>query len=605
MLRLGQRGVLQAKIGTAASITALLLTTAGGGSAVAGAWVVRPALLSRAQAQHPPRRIPATVRVGARITISDHVRSSSVEQIALQERSAGHWRTLTRAMIRPRRHGRYLLTWRAPEQPGLLAVRLILLRHRMVAHVLESRTVMITSVSTGGPSTIVNVPLSANSGSSGSEQAEPMMTAEPDGTTLLTWSSHVITGDAVHGYAAHGSVWMAQLLPGASRWGSPTPLFSSATENPNQPSITAGPDGTAVALWTARDSRYGSLWIAVRAPGVRSFPPPTKLVNGDANHDVGSAEVAVDGSGQLSVIWYNGTESASQPMLQAFTPGTGWSPPTPFGADSISLVQTSSAESVVVSGFGGNYDAISHPRGGAWGAPQTFWQLDQLPGWGPGEQEGTSPIYSPGAPQATPSGVGTIGAAWSIETGATGTVPTANRLIAITRDAGGQWGIADTLDTTANPNFAFDFRMTADAVGDVTVLARQDNGTSAPNLIAYTSDAAGSSWASSVVQRSFPTNDAFRVMSADIGRTAVIFENASTNGSTARLFITRRDTVAGGWSTPELLSGAASVFAPEGGISTLGLPFRTGGPALFVAANGILATWQEADGQLRSAHVPW
>ena len=251
-----------------------------------------------------------------------------------------------------------------------------------MVHVLGSRTVTITSVSTGSPSTIVSVPLSANGGS---EQAEPVMAAEPDGTALLTWSSHVVTGDEVHGYAAHGSVWMAQLLPGASRWGSPTALFSSGIENPNDPSITVGPDGTAVALWSTRGNLYGSLWISVRAPGVRAFPPPTELVHGDAFHDVGSAEVAVDGSGQLSVIWYNGTESASQPMLQVFTPGAGWSLPTPVtGAESISLVQTSSAESVVVSGFGGTYDAISHPRGGAWGAPQTFWQLDQLPGWGPG-----------------------------------------------------------------------------------------------------------------------------------------------------------------------------------------------------------------------------
>ena len=184
-------------------------------------------------------------------------------------------------------------------------------------------------------------------------------------------------------------------------------------------------------------------------------------------------------------------------------------------------------------------------------------------------------------------------------------MPTANRLITITRDAGGQWGTADILDTTSDPNFSYDFRMAADAAGHVTILARHDNGTSTPNLVAYTSDAAGSSWASSIVQPSLPTNDAFRVMSADAGHTAVIFENTSAGGSSARLFITRRDTVVGGWTTPALLSQTASDFAPEGGFVTAGLPFNEGGPVMLAASNGILVTWQEADGSLHSALVPW
>jgi hypothetical protein len=455
--------------------------------------------------------------------------------------------------------------------------------------------VLLLAAAVGTPSAslaatrITSVALAAPGGES------PSLAVEPNGATVLLWQTHVL----LSANSARGSVWTATLGRRARHWSQARLVYRpTANTRPNGASVVADSDGSVIALWTMRTNRYGSLWVAVRPPGASAFPPPTELVQGGANHDVQSAQTIVDGSGQLNVIWYDGSTRGQEPYLQTRPVGRkAWTDPTAFfsgvgGAVSdISPVTTADGESFVISDSAGDYVAVPHPRGGSWETPEPIWSF-----------QGTGTPFSPVDPVGQASGTGTIAAAWAIFDGSTGVW----QLMTAVRNTATRWQSPAVLDRTRDANFNYIYRMAADTAGHFTVVTPSSSG----DLTAYTSDPAGANWSPSVVTNRFSANDWFNVISDGRGDAAVLFERIGGASGVARLFITIRRHDSARWSKPALLSGQAYQSDTDPGFSTLGLPFFIDNdPVMAATARRVLVVWSEgsrfSSQALRSASVPW
>ncbi len=354
-------------------------------------------------------------------------------------------------------------------------------------------------------------------------------------------------------------------------------------------------DGSVVALWTMRTAQAGSLWATVKPAGASTFPRPVELVRGGGGHDVESAQAVVDGSGQVNIVFYDQDPNGAQPyVLTRPSARLTWTDPTPFGsgaAQDISPVVTPSGEAFVISDNAGDYVAVPHLRGGAWGAPEPIWSFPTA-----------GVLYSPQDPVGQASGTGTVDATWGIFDGSTGEW----QLMSAVRDPRTGWQTPEVLDSASDPNFNYIYRTAADNTGHFTVVTPSPSG----DLKAYTSDSTGTSWTTSVVAPGITPEDWFNVVSDRRGDTAVLFERAKLTAGISPLFITIRRHDSTQWSKPQLLSRRAYRSSTDPGFTTAGLPFTVDNdPAVAVTQSNILVIWSDETGataqRLRSLSLPW
>jgi hypothetical protein len=174
--------------------------------------------------------------------------------------------------------------------------------------------------------------------------------------------------------------------------------------------VTTGSAAT-VLLWTLNDSAgYGGLWGSIQSPTARSFTRAIRIQRGTEKYDVETPHAVVDDSGQLDVVWYSDDPDDSEPYIQIRNRGSlTWAPPRAFGGGSNDLVSTSTGGTFDITGSGGDYFAIPHPRGGTWGKPETIWEYEPT--------SSTDAGFGPGLPVGAANLEGALAAVWGFATG--------------------------------------------------------------------------------------------------------------------------------------------------------------------------------------------
>ena len=107
-------------------------------------------------------------------------------------------------------------------------------------------------------------------------------------------------------------------------WGAATDIPRSGSGNAYNPTVAAGPQGTAFALWSEYTSTTQSLWVSSYETGTGwSSSEPVQTLT---NSGFGSYTIAVDGSGNALAVWtqyvqYSGIYTV---LARRYQVGVGW-----------------------------------------------------------------------------------------------------------------------------------------------------------------------------------------------------------------------------------------------------------------------------------------
>ena len=154
-----------------------------------------------------------------------------------------------------------------------------------------------------------------------------------------------------------GAKWVIQAAtrpPGGS-WGAPADL-SAADQNSFEPQVAIDDDGEAVAVWRHYNGTYHVIQYATK-PAAADWTAPMTFA--DTNHASEDPRVAVDGDGDVIVVWRH-SNGTTYVVRAASRPASGpWEPPV-----DVSTTDVYAVEPQVAIG-GGNAVAVWRDNAGA------------------------------------------------------------------------------------------------------------------------------------------------------------------------------------------------------------------------------------------------
>jgi len=103
------------------------------------------------------------------------------------------------------------------------------------------------------------------------------------------------------------------------------PVGPTTTENPH---VAVDRQGNAIAVWQRRDGVTRSIWSNRFAVGPGWGTPVQISVLSSANTDAELADIAVDVSGNVTVVWQQLDNGLSTIWSNRYIPGTGWGSPS-------------------------------------------------------------------------------------------------------------------------------------------------------------------------------------------------------------------------------------------------------------------------------------
>ncbi len=117
------------------------------------------------------------------------------------------------------------------------------------------------------------------------------------------------------------SIRANRYVPGEG-WGLPTFVDNNAFYDAVQPTIAAGADGNATAVWAESDGAVLSIWASHfdRSTG---WGKPV-LLESDNTGDARDSSVAMDGAGHAVSVWRQWTGARYDGFANYYSPGLGW-----------------------------------------------------------------------------------------------------------------------------------------------------------------------------------------------------------------------------------------------------------------------------------------
>jgi hypothetical protein len=277
----------------------------------------------------------------------------------------------------------------------------------------------------------------------------------------------------------NGSNFIVQsaVRPAGGSWSAPVDLSATGQDAEAQ-QLALDASGNATAVWSRYNGTNQFVQSAVRPAG-GSWSAPVDL--SATGQDAFNPQVAVDGSGNATAIWY-GTNGTNYIVQSAVHPAGGsWSAPVDLSATG----QDASEAQVAVDGSGnatavwfrsnGTNDIVQsavRPAGGSWSAPVDL----------------SATGRNAGAPQVAVDTSGNATAVWQRHNGTHLIVQSA------VRPAGDPWSAP--VDLSATGQFAQQARVVVDGSGNATAVWFRSNGTN--QIVQSAVRPAGGSWSAPV-----------------------------------------------------------------------------------------------------------
>jgi len=148
----------------------------------------------------------------------------------------------------------------------------------------------------------------------------PRVVSDSAGAVTAVWSQNA---------NSRSSLWFSRFVTG-SGWTSASLVETAHTGESDTPQIAVDGAGNVTVVWFQADAVFGHVWANRYVPAT-GWETATQI---DASSgSASSASVAVDSSGQAIAVWVQGTGGIFSLWSARFVPGSGWGAPTRVQAD--------------------------------------------------------------------------------------------------------------------------------------------------------------------------------------------------------------------------------------------------------------------------------
>ena len=393
----------------------------------------------------------------------------------------------------------------------------------------------------------------------------PQIAVAPDGTTTVVWSRD------------NGSKIIIQALtrPAAGSWPGLAAIedLSNPSIDATSPRAAAGADGTIAVVWEEFAAGTSVVRAAVRSPGASSFGPSATL--SPAGGLATNAAVAVGQNGAVTATWLSGSVGSRLVKASTRPAGGAW----PAAGDAATLSDTESINDAPgiamatdgtmtvawVAGSSPNrvVKAATRQPGASWPAPAGVATVSQA--------DATSPALLAVDPD------GSVTAAWSRGTGASGVIQ------ASTRATGGSWPAPGNA-TTVSGSYASLPALGIAPSGETTITWQRNDGST--TVVQASTRAPGGPWsapaqATDISQSGLAITYNPQVAVAPDGATTAVWTRPVNN----KIRVEASTRPAGGqWPDPSV-TGSVTTLSASGANGEF--------PAVAVAADGtVTAAWR-------------
>jgi len=146
--------------------------------------------------------------------------------------------------------------------------------------------------------------------------------SHPDAATDLEGGVHVVWSNSL---GSRAGIWGCRYDPSLG-WGEPVQIANTCPVSFRGPRVAAGPNGSALAVWSEYDGSTLSVWASC-------FHLPTgwtcpELLQTDDAYSGGTACIGMDESGRGLAVWYQKRDIRYEVWAKPYDPDTGWGEPT-------------------------------------------------------------------------------------------------------------------------------------------------------------------------------------------------------------------------------------------------------------------------------------
>ena len=364
------------------------------------------------------------------------------------------------------------------------------------------------------------------------------------------------------------NIHAARYSPGTG-WHTPEPI-DTEPETAQQPAVAIDAQGNAFVVWLRSEGSSNSVW-ARRFTAQGGWGSPVLLETGLG--DAGNPQVAVDGSGNAIVVFWQQGGGRVSVVANRYVNGAGWGTATAIDTNSTG---SAGAPQIATDGAGNamvvwGWASADPPYGfSVWAN-----RYQAGTGWGSaGPIDGLNASNPNPNPHVAFDGAGNAIAVWHRPDGSWNSIWSSRYV------AGSGWG-APALIETDNTNSARDARVAFDAGGNAMAVWIQSDGVR-DNVMAnrYT---VGQGWGSAVLVETNDSGPALepRVAFDGNGNATAVWSHRNTAGFTNDI-LANRWSPATGWGAPVPIDSAPDpARAPQLGIDDDG---------------NVIVVWSQSDG---------
>ncbi len=203
------------------------------------------------------------------------------------------------------------------------------------------------------------------------EQRMPAIAVRSTGEAIAVWLDK---------RGGKDNIYAARLPAGGSTWSANMKITTNTTTTKALPDVAFGPDGTAYAVWYEPASGDANIWFSTLPPGSSTWSANTKISDDPGTAFQGAPQIAVDGAGNVTVVWQDWRTTPFQLRARRRPAGSStWSPSvviTSDGGNEPSLSVRSDGRAVVAWYDGVNsstpvtWASEYDPAAGTWSARQ-------------------------------------------------------------------------------------------------------------------------------------------------------------------------------------------------------------------------------------------
>ena len=144
----------------------------------------------------------------------------------------------------------------------------------------------------------------------GLTQYAPRVASDSAGNVTAVWTQNAKTTQ---------TLWFSRFVTG-SGWTIASLIPGGSPNGADEPALAVDGAGNVTVLWAQIDPVFGHVWANRFVPGT-GWETATQL---DASTEAFSTSVAVDSAGNATAVWIQGTPQAYSVWSARFVPGSGW-----------------------------------------------------------------------------------------------------------------------------------------------------------------------------------------------------------------------------------------------------------------------------------------